>query len=149
MPVLLRPASPADSDAVADVFLAARAGMTYLPVVHTEAETRSWIAGAVLPGCAVTVAVEGCTVLGFCALDGDALEHLYVHPAAHGRGIGTRLLAEAKAVSPGELNLRTFQRNTGARRFYERNGFTIVAVSDGSANEEHEPDIHYRWTRTV
>ncbi|WP_348788010.1 GNAT family N-acetyltransferase [Leifsonia sp. NPDC080035] len=145
--LLLRPASAADADAVADVFLAARAGMTYLPALHTEEETRSWIAGVVLPGCSVTVAIEGTAVLGFSALDGDWLEHLYVRPDAHGRGIGTRLLAEAKATGPGELNLHTFQRNARARRFYERNGFAIVALSDGTANEEREPDIHYRWTR--
>ena len=155
MPVLLRPARDADAAAVADVFLAARAGMSYLPALHTEAETRAWIAGVVLAECVVTVAVDGVAgdgpagesgrVVGFAALDGLWLEHLYVHPDAHGRGIGSRLLASAKEAGAGELNLRTFQRNTGARRFYERAGFTVVAVDDGAGNEEREPDVHYRW----
>jgi RimJ/RimL family protein N-acetyltransferase len=41
------------------------------------------------------------------------------------------------------LRLYTFQCNEGARRFYERNGFTAVAFGDGSGNEEGEPDIRY------
>ncbi len=38
-----------------------------------------------------------------------------------------------------------FQQNTGARRFYERHGFTLVAEGDGSGNEENLPDARYRW----
>ena len=36
--------------------------------------------------------------------------------------------------------------NTDARRFYERHGFTAVASSDGSDNEEREPDVRYERT---
>lgn len=39
-----------------------------------------------------------------------------------------------------------FQRNTGARAFYERHGFVAVDFNDGSRNEEKEPDATYRWT---
>jgi hypothetical protein len=34
-----RPAAPTDEEAVADVFLAAKAEMTYLPNLHTEGDT--------------------------------------------------------------------------------------------------------------
>jgi hypothetical protein len=44
----IRPAALADAEAVADLFLAAMAVMTYLPVLHTDAETRSWIRDVVL-----------------------------------------------------------------------------------------------------
>jgi hypothetical protein len=43
------------------------------------------------------------------------------------------------------LRLWTFQRNRDARRFYERQGFTLVKETDGSANEEKEPDAMYLW----
>lgn len=46
------------------------------------------------------------------------------------------------------LNLWTFQRNRRARRFYELNGFAAVRETDGSSNEEKEPDVLYRWQRT-
>ena len=38
-----------------------------------------------------------------------------------------------------------FQKNEGARRFYERHGFTAVEWTDGD-NEEGAPDVRYRWT---
>jgi hypothetical protein len=36
-----------------------------------------------------------------------------------------------------------FQRNTRARRFYERRGFAPIRFTDGSANEERCPDVLY------
>lgn len=45
----MRVAEPGDSEAVADVFLAAKAQMTY-PEIHTKAETRPWIRDFVLRG---------------------------------------------------------------------------------------------------
>jgi hypothetical protein len=31
--------------------------------------------------------------------------------------------------------------NAGARRFYERHGFSAIEFTDGSANEERCPDV--------
>ena len=59
--------------------------------------------------------------------------------------LGTRLLDVAKAERPAGLDLWAFQSNTGARRFYERHGFTAVAMTDGD-NEEGAPDVRYRWS---
>jgi hypothetical protein len=46
------------------------------------------------------------------------------------------------------LQLWTFQRNEQTRRFYEARGFTLVRETDGSTNEEKEPDALYRWLRS-
>jgi len=43
------------------------------------------------------------------------------------------------------LTLWTFQRNAAARRFYEKHGFMVIKQTDGSANEQKEPDAMYRW----
>ena len=40
---------------------------------------------------------------------------------------------------------RTFQRNANARRFYEARGFALVRQTDGSDNEEKEPDALDLW----
>ncbi|WP_298279395.1 hypothetical protein [uncultured Bradyrhizobium sp.] len=45
--------------------------------------------------------------------------------------------------------LWTFQRNARARRFYEARGFVAVEQTDGSRNEEQEPDVRYLWTRVA
>ena len=38
-----------------------------------------------------------------------------------------------------------FQKNDGARRFYERHGFRLVELTDGGSNMEKEPDARYEW----
>ncbi len=141
----LRPVEPRDTEAVGDVFLAALAGMTYLPDLYTEAETRDFIRDVLLPHNEVWVAEEDGLVVGFSGLGDDSLRHLWVRPEAQNRGIGTALLALAKERRPNGFTLWVFQKNVGARRFYERHGFTLVKLTDGRGNEEQEPDAHYEW----
>jgi GNAT superfamily N-acetyltransferase len=144
--VTLRPATPDDADAIAVVHRAARReAMPWLPVLHSDEETRAWIRDVVQPRQAVWVAVREGQVIGVAALDGGMLEQLYVLPEAQGRGIGSTLLAKARHLCPGGLDLWTFQRNAAARAFYERQGFVAVETTDGSGNEEREPDVRYRW----
>ncbi len=52
----------------------------------------------------------------------------------------------AKRRRPEGFRLWVFQKNEGARRFYERHGFRLVELTDGSRNEEREPDALYEWT---
>jgi GNAT superfamily N-acetyltransferase len=146
--VVIRRADDNDVDAITQVFLASRAAaMPYLPRLYDDEQTRAWIAHVVLPGCATWVAASPDTaeVLGFAALDGDVLEHLYLRPDVRRQGIGTTLLEQVRQASPGGLSLRVFTRNTGARAFYERHGFRAVDENDGSRNEENEPDMTYVW----
>lgn len=86
-------------------------------------------------------------VVAFCAYREGWLDHLYVLPEHQRLALGTALLNDAKHAS-SELQLWVFQRNEGARRFYERNGFELIELTDGSANEEHEPDARYLWRRS-
>lgn len=150
--IRLRRAAVEDAEAVTRVFLASRAAaMPYLPRVHSDEDTLAWITHVVLPDSTVWVAESGddgtgaVELLGFASLEGAELDHLYLRPDALRRGVGTRLLEQVKEASPEQLTLYTFQRNTGARAFYERHGFTAVAFDDGSRNEEKEPDVLYRW----
>ncbi len=141
----LRAATLSDADAVADVFLSARAGMTYLPTLHTDDEIRQFVRRSLLAASEVWVAEEDGRILGFAALSDDMLEHLYVHPDVQRRGVGSALLGRAKERRPEGLSLWVFQRNDGARRFYERHSFRLVELTDGSANEELEPDARFEW----
>ena len=83
-------------------------------------------------------------VVALLVMEGRWVDQLYVDPAYSGRGLGSRLLDLAKKHHPGGLDLWTFQANAGARRFYERHGFTAIATTDGD-NEEGAPDVHYGW----
>ncbi|SNR94235.1 L-amino acid N-acyltransferase YncA [Streptosporangium subroseum] len=137
-----------DAERIAEVFLAARGQMTYLPDLHTDEETRAWISHIMIPGHEVWVAEQHGQIAGFAALNIHWLEHLYVAPDAQGHGIGTALLTQAKKARPNLLILHVFQQNTGARRFYERHGFTLTTLGDGSDNEEKVPDARYDWRGT-
>ena len=78
---------------------------------------------------------------GVDAARGPMVFHLYIAPGWWRRGIGTRLLTEAKAALGPRLSLFCIKRNTAARAFYERHGFRVAATSDGAGTEEGEPDI--------
>ena len=95
------------------------------------------------------VAVDDERIVGVMSLKPGWVEQLYIATDAQGQGIGRRLLDLAKERSDGELQLWTFQVNARARRFYERNGFTIAEMTDGSGNEEREPDVRYVWRGTT
>lgn len=118
---------------------------------HTPEEDGVWIRGA-FANLSVYLACDGSRVVGVASRDGEWLSQLYVAPGRTGEGIGQRLLdamlEEAVAAAIPVFKLWTFQRNAGARRFYERNGFVAVEFGDGSGNEEREPDVRYeRATR--
>ena len=142
----LRRARPEDAAAIAETHLASRRhGLPYLPEVHTDAETHQWVAAVMLPQQEVWVAEIAGEVAGFAALHEGWLEHLYIAPEHQERGLGSALLDVAMSRSPGGLQLYAFQRNERARRFYEGRGFLAEWFGDGSANEEREPDVRYRW----
>ena len=84
-------------------------------------------------------------VVGFMRLDGFELDQLYIRPGWWGRGIGSRLIEHAKAQSPDGLTLWTFQVNERARGFYAHHGFIELLRTDGSGNEERQPDVRLGW----
>ncbi len=142
-------ASPRDAGEIAALYLASRAwALPWLRRVHSDAEVRDWIATIRLASGETWVAREAGRILGFLCLDGEDLDQLYLLPGQFRRGIGSRLLAKAKELSPERLHLFTFQRNTAARAFYERHGFRLVDLNDGERNEEGEPDALYEWRRS-
>ena len=150
----LRPARVDEKDALALLFQRSRAGWTFVPPVPDEALAR--IADGIFERHEeVWLAEEDDRLLGFLAVarserDGwDVLEKLYVDPEAQSRGVGTALLDQAKALRPDGFVLWVFQRNEGARRFYERHGFELVKLTDGAENMEREPDALYRWNGNV
>jgi GNAT superfamily N-acetyltransferase len=147
-PAIFRRAAPDDARAVADVLIRSRnASVGSIPrAVHSDDETREWIKTVVIPQREVWVAESDASqVLAVLVLDGNWIDQLYVDPACTGTGLGSRLVELAKARRPEGLQLWTFVTNTGARRFYHRHGFVVVEMTDGSRNEEKEPDIRFAW----
>ncbi len=142
--IAIRRALATDADKVADIFVSARARMTYLPVVHTEAETRAYFRG-LQNRMEVWVAEMDGRVVGFAGINEDWLDHLYVYPDAQSGGAGSALLDRVKVQRPAGFQLWAFQQNDGARRFYSRHGCVEVEWTNGEGNEERTPDVRFEW----
>ncbi|MBK5568575.1 N-acetyltransferase family protein [Ensifer sp. 2YAB10] len=117
----------------------------WMPRVHDHADVERYYAETVFAERTVILAEEDGEIAGFLSLSDDHhVTALYIDKRHRGAGIGARLIATAKAMSPDELSLWTFEHNRDAQRFYEHQGFEAVRWTDGD-NEEHLPDILYRW----
>ncbi|MFF7067775.1 GNAT family N-acetyltransferase [Streptomyces pseudovenezuelae] len=144
--VVIRRATASDAAASADVYL--RSFAAALPTVvrpRSDDEVHAYIRDVVVPSHETWVAVAEEQVVGLMVLDGDLLSQLYLDPGWRGRGIGDRFVTLAKEHGPRGLSLWTFQVNKPAHRFYERHGFVEAERTDGSGNEEREPDVRYVW----
>jgi ribosomal protein S18 acetylase RimI-like enzyme len=147
---MLRRARAEDAAALAAILRTAMQGaMPSLTELHTPGDDRRFLSEVVLRHEEVWVAEVDDAPVGFVALgsrDGvDFLQHLYISPQYQRRGHGTELVDLAKKRRPSGFRLWVFQGNTGARHFYEHHGLRLVEMTDGSGNEEREPDALYEW----
>lgn len=137
----------ADMEAASNVFRTAfDARLSWLAGLHKPEEDRAFWSGYLFSNCAIWGAVQQGELFVVIAFRQGWVDQLYILPHMQGQGIGSRLLDIAKA-SHARLNLWTFQKNAGARRLYESQGFEVVRETDGADNEEREPDILYSWRR--
>jgi GNAT superfamily N-acetyltransferase len=144
--ITLRRTVDEDAAAVADIFLRSFHATYEFPLAHTDDEVREWVRERLVPQMETWIAVDDAgAALGFATVEPGWLEQLYVDPDHLGKGIGRLLLDRAKERQPDGLLLWTFQVNDRARRFYERNGFEASQMTDGTGNEERQPDVQYRW----
>jgi GNAT superfamily N-acetyltransferase len=115
--------------------------------LHTPDEDRWFFRERVFSTCRASGYFEHDELIGFIAFREGWIDHLYVLPTSQRRGVGTALLRVPQSQFR-LLSLWTFQRNSVARRFYETHGFVLVEETDGSGNEEKEPDARYTWNFT-
>ena len=144
----LRPVTAADGNAIYEIMhrsfrWAYRDGLVRSP--HTDEEDWQFVHEILLAQQSVTVATAAGIVIGYMATTPGWVGHLYIDPAWVGYGVGTRLLNSAKSALADGFDLWTFVENVRARTFYERHGLVVVEFTDGSGNEERQPDIRYRW----
>jgi len=82
------------------------------------------------------VRTPDCRVAGFCAFwlvfDEIHINNVALRPAHRNRGLGTALLRhvmrEARRLGAGRAPLEVRASNAGARRLYERLGFTVAGT---------------------
>ncbi|MEY8830356.1 GNAT family N-acetyltransferase [Sedimentitalea sp. XS_ASV28] len=147
MNVFLRAATPLDAGATGDIL--------WRSLRQVASDELSSAAEAI--GCCdvmiarnwMTVAVNAAGVRAFLARDGQEICALYTAAEARGRGIGRQLMQEAKR-NVSRLHLKTPAANTGARRFYAREGFVPVDPV-GVVPWDETPDAArtYVWQKEI
>ena len=141
---MIRRATAGDVDAVAALFRRSFGTLDFLPTLHTPDEDRQFL-GRVFDEQDVWVAELKGRILGFISLDGDLGTFFYVDPEEHGAGVGSALFEQARKARPDGFEFWVFQRNHKAGEFYERRDCRSIRFTDGSGNEEKEPDVLYEW----
>ncbi|KAA1418006.1 GNAT family N-acetyltransferase [Nocardioides humilatus] len=142
--MVLRPALPDDADAVADVQLASRRAASMPPGIHSDADVRAWLARRIGEDDVWVAEIDG-LVVGYARFTPTWLDDLYVAPAHAGAGVGSALLDLVKSLRPQGFGLWVFEVNEPARAFYLRRGLVERERTDGSGNEEREPDVRMEW----
>ncbi len=141
---MIRRATTLDTAEVAALFRRSFGTLEFLPTLHTPDEDREFFRG-LIANAEVWVAEEEGRLVGFFALDGYELRSIYVDPDVQGGGVGSELFEHVQRLRPNGFHFWVFQRNENARRFYEERGGRVVRLTDGSGNEEREPDALYEW----
>jgi putative acetyltransferase len=144
---MIRPYRPDDFDPVNDLWRRSRLhafAAFHASKGHTADEDRDYFRRVVLPRHDLWVAELDGHPVGFMAIRADFIDQLYIDPDHQRRGIGSALMAHAKALSPSGLRLFTFQINAGGRAFYAKHGFEVVRFGV-SPPPESEPDVEYHW----
>jgi ribosomal protein S18 acetylase RimI-like enzyme len=105
-------------------------------------DERGWVRSTLLPG---FVAEEEADPVGLLTyvLEGDACEIVTIDAFEQGRGVGSALIGAVKGLGARRLWLITTNDNVHAQRFYERQGFTLVAVDEGAVGRARsaKPEI--------
>ncbi len=148
--IRIEEAKEEDMQEVARVFRTTRESeLPYLPNLHTPQEDVSFFRSKVFGRHTVHVLKENdVRLVGFITFDSEWIHHLYILPELTGHGLGAQLMKLAKKNSKN-LQLWAFQRNQRAIKFYQKHGFKIIKETDGSENEENEPDVLMQWAKPL
>jgi [ribosomal protein S5]-alanine N-acetyltransferase len=160
---VIRPAAPADAQAILELRLANRSRLApFEPDAPADPESRYRLDGVerwVAAGDGRYVIVDAGTLAGTVGLfdiEGppiaSAILGYWVDAAREGRGLATRAVAEVLAVAFGELGLHRVEAgtrvdNVGSQRVLQRNGFTCVGLLRRHLLIQGEWVDHLLWER--
>jgi putative acetyltransferase len=121
----LRPYRPEDEDAA--IALWQQTWQRAYPQIDFAARVTWWRErwrSELVPKAAIMVAEQADALVGFVTIDASGyLDQLVVAPGLWGSKLATKLVNEAKRLSPDRITLLVNTDNTRAIRFYARNGF--------------------------
>lgn len=121
----LRPWRPSDLEPCMEIWRAAsEIGHPFLRPADLDADA-DLVRTIYMPATDITVAAQGGEIAGFIARAGDLIGALFVAPARHRQGVGTRLLDHV-ASDHAPLDVEVYAANRAAHQFYANAGFAEV-----------------------
>ena len=140
--MMIRKMQNADTDRVADIWLDANLE------AHSFISPQYWkgnfnLVKEMLPRVGVYVYENDWEIWGFIGLSGAYIEGIFVSGEMQSQGVGKRLLDFVKTKKT-ELRLNVYQKNTGAIRFYQREGFKILREGMDEATGEKDYEMTWR-----
>lgn len=144
---MIRDCGPADLDAIYEVIN--DAASAYRGIITPDCwqepyMSREELASECEAGVAFSGYYAGAQLLGVMGLqrvaDVALIRHAYTRTATQRRGIGAKLLAHVRGQTDRPMLLGTWQAATWAVRFYEGQGFRLVAAEDKA------PLLRRYWT---
>ena len=142
---MIRALRPEDMEAVLAIWLETNQQAHYF-VPDSFWEKHYKPVQALLLQSSVYVLEEKGKIVGFIGLIESYIAGLFVWKDYQAQGIGKRLLDFAKKQHD-KLTLHVFQKNTGALRFYLREGFSIVEESRDDDTGEMEYSMAWKKER--
>jgi putative acetyltransferase len=134
MPVpILRLYTPADEDAAIELWR--RTWQQHYPHIDFTARLAWWRErwrNELVATATITLAQARDGLVGFVTVDPRTgyLDQIVVAPEVWGSGVAAALVAQAKRLSPGGLDLKVNADNARAIRFYEKQGFAAAAAGE-------------------
>jgi putative acetyltransferase len=127
--VSLRPYTAADEEAAIELWR--RTWQLHYPQIDFTARLAWWRArwrNELAPVATIKIAERAGSMVGFVTVDAKTgyLDQIVVAPEAWGSDVAAALIAEAKRLSPGGLELTVNADNARAIRFYQKHGFAVT-----------------------
>ncbi len=142
----IRPAVVADLPACAAIINDYIDATDWLPRVLSREAIAAMFDADLLARRRVLVAEVDGAVAGYLSLAPEGVvPGLYLAPAARRQGVGRALLAKARQLSPGGIELTVFEPNMAARAFYAREGFHEMVGRREVSAEEGVVTLRLRW----
>ncbi|MCI9156625.1 MAG: GNAT family N-acetyltransferase [Lawsonibacter sp.] len=133
---MIRPLSLDDLNQVLDIWLSANLqAHSFIPASYWQSQLEA--VRQSLPQAEVYVWEEEGEILGFLGLEGGYIAGIFVRYGAQSRGVGKKLLDQAKAVRD-RLSLCVYEKNTRAAGFYRREGFSLQGEQTDRTTGERE-----------
>jgi putative acetyltransferase len=143
--ISLRPYDPHDEDAAVALWL--RAWDAAYPELDFAARLDWWRERwrELVKSADIVIAQTSNEVVGFVTVDPRTgyLDQIAVAPEHWASGVGSALIAVAKALSPAGLELDVNTDNARALRFYDKQGFSITGA--GVNPISGKPVHRMRW----